>query len=93
MLKWREKNIGGRKPSLKLTLKWHYSCDDSQSCEQQKKHVLDKFFEKIAIIITEPEYPSVTGKVCFYYISWVAGVYVAYIFDRNSGEKSSQIEC
>ena len=55
MLKWREKNIGGRKPSLKLTLKWHYSCDDSQSCEQQKKHVLDKYFEKIAIIIIEPE--------------------------------------
>ena len=46
------KNIfGGSKPSSKLTLKtkWYHSCgccDDSRSCEQLKKRVTDKYFEK-----------------------------------------------
>ena len=46
-----KKNFGGSKPSSKLTLKtkrYHsYACrDDSQSSEQLKKHVTDKYFEK-----------------------------------------------
>ena len=41
----------GSKPSSKLTLEtiWYHSCscyDDSRSCEQLKKHVTDKYFEK-----------------------------------------------
>ena len=45
------KFFGGTKPSSKLTLqaKCHHSCvwcDDSWSCEQLKKHVADKYFEK-----------------------------------------------
>ena len=43
--------FGGSKPSSKLALKtkWYHTCcccDDSQSCEQLKKHVRDKYFEK-----------------------------------------------
>ena len=46
-----KKKFGGSKASSKLTLKtkWYhsYGChDDSQSCEQLKKHVTDKYFEK-----------------------------------------------
>ena len=46
-----KKIIGGSKSSSKLTLKarWCHSCgcrDDSRSCEQLKKHVTDKYFEK-----------------------------------------------
>ena len=46
-----KKFFGGSKPSSKLTLKtkWCHSCgccDDSRSCEQLKKHVTDKYFEK-----------------------------------------------
>ena len=43
------KIFGGSKPSSKLTLKWYHSCgysDDSQSCEQLKKHVTDKYLDK-----------------------------------------------
>ena len=45
------KKIGESKPSLKLTLKtksYHTCgcCDDSRSCEQLKKHVTDKYYEK-----------------------------------------------
>ena len=46
-----KKNFGGSKPSSKLTLKtkcYHSfgCCDDSQICEQPKKCVTDKYFEK-----------------------------------------------
>ena len=41
---------------------------------------------------TEPESPSVRGKVCHHYNSLVTGVYMAYMFDRNSGGKTFQIE-
>ena len=37
-------------------------CDDSQSCEQLKKHVTDKHFEKK--LDFEYESPSVKGKIC-----------------------------
>ena len=45
------KIFGASKPSPKLTLKikWYQSfgcCDSSQSCEQLKKQVADKYFEK-----------------------------------------------
>ena len=32
------------------------------------------------------------GNICNPYNTWVAGVYMAYIFDRNSWRKPSQIE-
>ena len=43
--------LGVSKPSSRLTFKtkWYHSCgccDDSWSCEQLKKHVTDKYFEK-----------------------------------------------
>ena len=37
-------------------------CDDSQSCEQLKKHVTDKHFEKK--LNFEYESPSVKRKIC-----------------------------
>ena len=40
----------------------------------------------------ESESPSVTGKVCCHYNRWVNGVCMAYMFDKNSGRKTSQIE-
>ena len=40
----------------------------------------------------EPELLSVTGKVCYHYNSWVTGVYMAYMFDRRKGGKTSQTE-
>ena len=58
--------------------------------EQLKKRVNDKYFEKKLDL--EPQSPSVTGKVCYHYNSWVTGVYMADIFDRNSRGKASQIE-
>ena len=50
-VKWLWKVFGGRRPSSKLTLKtkWYNSCgycDNSRSCEQLKRHVTDKYFEK-----------------------------------------------
>ena len=78
---------------LALKIKWYHSCgccDDCQSCEQLKKHVTDKYFEKKLDL--EPQSPSVTGKVYHHYNSWVTGVYMVYMFDRNSGGKTSQIE-
>ena len=36
--------------------------------------------------------PSVTGNTCCHYNIWVTGVYMAYIFDRNSRGKEFQIE-
>ena len=84
-----QKNLGGRKPSLNLTLKrkWYHSCgcsDDSQSCEQLKKRVTAKSFEKK--LDFEPKSSSVTGKVCYHYNSWVTAVYKTYILDRNLQE-------
>ena len=35
---------------------------------------------------------SHTGNVCYHYNTWVTDVYIAHIFDRNSGGKTSQIE-
>ena len=40
----------------------------------------------------ESESPSVTGKVCCHYNRWVNGVCMVYMFDKNSGGKTSQIE-
>ena len=46
-----QKSFAGSKSSPRFTLKtklYHSfgCCDDSQSCEQLKKHVTDKYFEK-----------------------------------------------
>ena len=89
-----QKNFAERKPSSKLTLKtkWYHSCgccDDSRSCELLKKHVTDKYFEKVRLwTCTTFHY----RKLCYHYNSWVTGVCMAYMFDRNSGGKTSQIE-
>ena len=56
-------------------------CDDSRSCEQLKKRVTDKHSEKKDF---EYKSPSVKGNMCH--------MYVAYLFDRNSEGKTSQIE-
>ena len=70
---------------------WICGCfDNSQSCEQLKKHVTDKYFEKK--LDFEPSSTFITGNVCFHYNTWVTGFYMAYMFDRNSGRKTSQTE-
>ena len=76
---------------LKVDLEnnWYHSCgcsDDSRNCEQMKKRITDKWFEKK--VYFEPEPPSITGKVCYHYNSWVTGAYAACMFDRNSGGTS-----
>ena len=65
-------------------------CDDPQSCEQLKKRTTDKYFEKK--VDFEYESPSIKGKICYHYSSWVTSVYMVYLFDRNSEGKTSQIE-
>ena len=40
----------------------------------------------------EPESPSITGKVCYHYTSWVTDIYMADMFNRNYGGKTSQIK-
>ena len=39
----------------------------------------------------KPESPFVKGKVCYHYNRGVTGVYMAYIFDKNSGGKTYQV--
>ena len=66
-------------------------CDDPQSCEQLKKRVTNKYFEKN--LDFECESPSVKGKMCYHYSSWAStNVYMTYFFDRNSEGKTSQNE-
>ena len=65
-----KKSFGGNKHSLKLTLKttcYHSCgcCDDSQSCEQLKKHVTSVLVKKK--LDFEPQSPSITGNVCYSY--------------------------
>ena len=66
------KNFWWKEPSSKLTLKTKCyqscgCCDNSGSCEQLKKHVADKYFEKK--LDFEPKSASVTRKVCYHYNS------------------------
>ena len=75
---------------MTLKTQWYHSCgccDDSWSCEQLNKCVTYKYFEKK--LDFEPLSPSVIGNVCYHYNTWVTGVYMAYMFDRNSGGKTS----
>ena len=63
-VKWLQTTFGGRNPFSKLTLKtkcYHNCCcfDNSQSWEQLKKRVTEKYVEnKLGF---EPESPSVNG--------------------------------
>ena len=53
---------------MTLKTKWYHSCgccDDCQSCEQLKKRVTNKYFEKK--LDFEPQLPSFTGKVYYHY--------------------------
>ena len=59
-------------------------CDNSWSCKQLKKCVAGKYFEKKKTL--NPNHFSVMGY------AWITGVYTAYMLDRNSGGKTSQIE-
>ena len=34
--------------------------------------------------------PSVKGNVCYHYNTWVTGIYVAYMFDKKTGENISK---
>ena len=36
--------------------------------------------------------PSVKGNVCYHYNTWVTGIYVVYMFDKKTEEKTSQSE-
>ena len=87
------KNFWWKKPSSKLTFKTRCyqscgCCDNSRSCEQLKKRVAGKYFEKK--LDFEPKSPSVTGKVCYHYNSWVTGFYRTCVFHINSGGKICQ---
>ena len=95
LIRQHSKKIIGCKPSSKLILKtkWYHiceCCDDSRSCELLKKHVTDKYLEKKVKLWSLS--PFITGNTCYHYNTWVTGVYMAYIFDRNSRGKASQIE-
>ena len=39
----------------------------------------------------KPESPPVKGKVCYHYNRGVTSVYMAYVFDKNSGGKTYQV--
>ena len=87
MLKGCKKFFGEGNPSQSWAWKQKYNhscscCDDSRSCEQLKKCIIDKSFEKKVRLWT-----LIISKNCYHYNSWVIGVYMAYMFDRNSGEK------
>ena len=83
-----------RKQSLKLTLKTkrYHSCGccDYVSKLSITEEACYRYFEKKLDL--EPESTSVTGKLSYHYNSWVTGVYIAYMFDRNSGGKTFQID-
>ena len=87
------KNFWWKEPSSKLTVKTKCyqscgCCDNSRSCEQLKKLVADKYFEKK--LDFEPKSPSVTRNVCYHYNSWVTAVQRTCLFHINSGRKISQ---
>ena len=90
-----KKNFGGSKPSSKLTLKtkWYHSCgccDDCQSCEKLKKHVSDENFEKKVRLWTLVTFRYRKCMLLLQYLSdWCLH---EYMFDRNPGGKTSQIE-
>ena len=66
-------------------------CNDSWNCEQLKKRVTDKLFEKK--LDFEPKSTSgKVGKVIYHYNSWVTSVYMVCMHVRNCREETSQIE-
>ena len=67
-----------------------YGCyDDSRSCDQLKNGVTDKYIKKR--LDFEPV--SFPFRKCSYNCNtWVTGVYMAYMFEWNSGGKTSLIE-
>ena len=94
-VKWSQNCFCWKKTFLRVDLEtsWYRSCgccDNSQSCEHLKKCVTEKCFPKRRDF--EPKSPSFRGNVCYLYNSWVTGVYMACIFQRNSGGETSQIE-
>ena len=89
-----KKMFGGSKYSSELTLitKWYYSfgcCHDSLSCKQLKKCVTDKYLRKKVRHWTL--FTFVTENLCYHYNTWVTGVYMMYMFDRNFGGKNLEM--
>ena len=92
--KARFKKMFGSKYSSELTLitKWYYSCGcchDSLSCKQLKKCVTDKYLRKKVRHWTL--FTFVTENLCYHYNTWVTGVYMMYMFDRNFGGKNLEM--
>ena len=90
-----QKNFSGKKPSSKLSLKINST---TVVAAVMIPEVVNNWRSVLQInhlkkkLDFKPESSSVTGKVCYHYNSWVAGAYMGYMFDRNSGGKTSQIE-
>ena len=90
-----KKVVGGSKSSSKFTLKTKWCnncgcCDDSGSCEQLKKCVTDKYFEKNLILWTLMTFHNRKWMLQLQCLSeWCL---MAYMFDRNFKGKTSQIE-
>ena len=66
-------------------------CDDPRSSEQLKNRVTDKYFEKSLTLNTD-HLPLNEKYVTTTVVEWLASIYMAYLFDRNSEGKTSQIE-
>ena len=45
------------------------------------------------VLLMRQHWKILQENACYHYNTWVTGVYLAYMFDRKSGEKTSQIEC
>ena len=87
MKKYSKKVFDGSKLSSKLTLKikWYHSCgccDDSQSYEQLKKHITDKYLEKKLWTLITIYFRK--GMLPLLYLSdgYLYGIYVGQKFRR-----------
>ena len=64
---------------------------DPRSYEKLKKRVTDKYFEKSSTLNTH-HLPLKEKYVTITVVEWLVSIYMAYLFDRNSEGKTSQIE-
>ena len=91
-MRQHSKKIRGSKPSSRLTLKTRWCrncgcCDDPWSWDNWR--ILFRINIFLKRLDFTPKSPFLTGNVCYYYNTWVTGVYMTYMFDRNSGGKIS----
>ena len=89
----KKKKTFGSRPSSKLTLKtkWDHSCaccDDSRSCEQMKKPVTGKYFEKKKLDLNPNQLLLQEMYVAITILEWLAmyihGIYVWQKFRRKN---------